>query len=647
MNIKRYLIASFTVAAFAATASAHSVAFEENFDGDYADNFPYILELDHQNPTARVRSLFLDNSGVARPWWHLKDASTSSDRFLASHSCYSPAGTSDDWLGSRAIEIPTKGYTLTFGAQSASLSGDTKLSDLWLFITESPLDANNLPTEPTVIYKDVPVGASEDILEGDFTEYTLSLDEYAGKTIYLNFANLNTDRDLLALDNILVQRLDIAGLSIAAPRYVEQGEYTVDVTVTSTSEEGVSNWKIEFLEDGVRKSEVSGLESIAFGESVTVPVKSNVGKDATVNYSVRILIDGNEPIVTDGVITGLSFLPWHNILAEEATGLWCGNCPGAAYVIEAMTSDEEMREYVIPVSIHIAGAGNDMMVLDEYPTLFGVTAAPAFRFNRSQKVDYVSTVHDTNFDPSNPLSLAAKVKGLHEEITLLEVELDAEFTDTSVRDKIDCTVRVTPAVSLDCSQYGIGFILTENNVGLDNNPFWVQTNYYSGLPYESELGGWTLLPEYVMNARYHDVARGVWGYRGLDGSMPEKLSCDETHSFTYQIEIPETYQEGSFNGIPLVTSPAINPDYLSVIAYVYNKEDYSVINSAVVPMTELTEQKFTVRDLVKANGVESIGNENSSEEPVYYNLQGVRVVNPSAGIYIVRRGNKTSKEIVR
>lgn len=34
-------------------------------------------------------------------------------------------------------------------------------------------------------------------------------------------------------------------------------------------------------------------------------------------------------------------------------------------------------------------------------------------------------------------------------------------------------------------------------------------------------------------------------------------------------------------------------------------------------------------------------------EPEYYNLQGMRVKDPTPGIYIVRRGNKTSKEVVR
>ncbi len=33
--------------------------------------------------------------------------------------------------------------------------------------------------------------------------------------------------------------------------------------------------------------------------------------------------------------------------------------------------------------------------------------------------------------------------------------------------------------------------------------------------------------------------------------------------------------------------------------------------------------------------------------PLYYNLQGIRVANPESGIYIVRRGNKVTKEYIR
>ncbi|MDE5882018.1 MAG: hypothetical protein K2H60_09830 [Muribaculaceae bacterium] len=45
-------------------------------------------------------------------------------------------------------------------------------------------------------------------------------------------------------------------------------------------------------------------------------------------------------------------------------------------------------------------------------------------------------------------------------------------------------------------------------------------------------------------------------------------------------------------------------------------------------------------------GVESaIATEDAA--PVYYNLQGVRVANPSNGIFIVKKGNKTSKQVIK
>lgn len=48
------------------------------------------------------------------------------------------------------------------------------------------------------------------------------------------------------------------------------------------------------------------------------------------------------------------------------------------------------------------------------------------------------------------------------------------------------------------------------------------------------------------------------------------------------------------------------------------------------------------------SGVEGVAiDEESETAPVYYNLQGVEVANPTAGIYIVRRGNTVTKEIVR
>ena len=49
----------------------------------------------------------------------------------------------------------------------------------------------------------------------------------------------------------------------------------------------------------------------------------------------------------------------------------------------------------------------------------------------------------------------------------------------------------------------------------------------------------------------------------------------------------------------------------------------------------------------KPTGIDSITAEDTGAEPVYYNMQGVRVADPAPGLYIVVRGSKVSKEIVR
>lgn len=61
-------------------------------------------------------------------------------------------------------------------------------------------------------------------------------------------------------------------------------------------------------------------------------------------------------------------------------------------------------------------------------------------------------------------------------------------------------------------------------------------------------------------------------------------------------------------------------------------------------VADLKNMKVT---LSAPSGVADIDIDDVDATPVYYNLQGVRVDSPSAGMYIVVRGNKVTKEIVR
>lgn len=62
---------------------------------------------------------------------------------------------------------------------------------------------------------------------------------------------------------------------------------------------------------------------------------------------------------------------------------------------------------------------------------------------------------------------------------------------------------------------------------------------------------------------------------------------------------------------------------------------------------DLLNNKLTIDGTKHTTGVESISVEDSVAPVEYFNLQGVRVENPENGLYIVRQGNKVSKQLIR
>jgi len=68
-------------------------------------------------------------------------------------------------------------------------------------------------------------------------------------------------------------------------------------------------------------------------------------------------------------------------------------------------------------------------------------------------------------------------------------------------------------------------------------------------------------------------------------------------------------------------------------------DNVKIVNYGIYDVNGYTGQTFS-------GGIKAIEYEPTAE-PVYYNLQGVRVTTPTPGLYIVVRGNKIAKEIVR
>lgn len=108
-----------------------------------------------------------------------------------------------------------------------------------------------------------------------------------------------------------------------------------------------------------------------------------------------------------------------------------------------------------------------------------------------------------------------------------------------------------------------------------------------------------------------------------------KLACADWSIVNYtvggEIEVDETYPDIVYN----------EGDNM------FFAEDFEGTIDLVLPLGAARPANVTFYD---AAGVKNV-TVNANVEPVYYNLQGVRVANPENGLYIVRRGNDVKKVV--
>lgn len=630
--MNKFLLTIGAMSLLASSAHSETVLLSEDFDNDYSENFPTVLDLDALEPASDIRTLFSGSAGYYMPWWHLKEASTYSNRFIGSHSRYTKGGTSNDWLGSRAITIPSKGFILSFDAQSYTIAGtDDRISDLWVFITEEPVTRNNVPSIPTAVFENVPTGASQEVIEGDFKAYEISLDEYAGKTIYINFANLNTNRDLLLIDNVKVVRYDKAELTLGeGQRYITDDSYAVDYSIRAI--EDIDGYTMRITdENGTDAMEYGAIKA---GETIAMTITRPIAADQTLNYNVALVLNDGAEVSRTGIVSRLTYSPWRKVLVEESTGMWCGYCPGGTYTIESMHADPEMSKYVVPVSVHVS---SDNMAMPAYGSDLGVPySAPIFFVNRTN-IGGPSAKLDYTFDKYRVGSIARTVADCHATPTRVGISASASWVisgnDTTA---IKCEATVIPALSDDANALRVGFILVENNVGLDNNQYFMQTNSLSGKTGSQYLQYWSDLDSYVLNLRYNDVARKITDFSGAKGSLPSALKADESYTYATEFDVPDTRIVDQ-NGI--LAAPAICRANCVLIAFVIDPETGEILNAAEYPMSEQATERFTTEKyFASLSGVEDVIVDTKGES-TYYDLHGRRIAKPGNGIYICRRGS--------
>ncbi|MFD2602816.1 T9SS type A sorting domain-containing protein [Flavobacterium suzhouense] len=211
---KKLLTGAMLLGSFLA-ANAQQTLFEENWDGIGPGVGGWTLyNLDAKTPDAdplsslvtdawNVLSLVDIQTALDIPDYAYPEAATGmADNVIASNSYYSPVGTANDWLVTPAISIPSDATTVSLTFAANSMGNATYLEDYEVNISTT---TNEVASFNQLL--DVPNESNE----GNFR--TVSLNSYAGQTIYIAFRNKGNDQYVMLLDNIKVVSDGVAGLS--------------------------------------------------------------------------------------------------------------------------------------------------------------------------------------------------------------------------------------------------------------------------------------------------------------------------------------------------------------------------------------------------------------------------------------------------
>lgn len=181
--------------------SDDAVAFSCDFqDAEKAKSLFDIYDFSNLTPSSVMAQL---GFSAGKPWiFTLQDSYTSKNYFAGATSSFTPAGTADAWLVTKAIEIPDSGYVLSW--KSEALDPD-KRDGLQVYISDRGGNPETDFGEPVWQVEEEEAGPTESV-DGEWQEHKLSLDDYVGKTIYVAFVNRSTDKSIICLDDVLVNR---------------------------------------------------------------------------------------------------------------------------------------------------------------------------------------------------------------------------------------------------------------------------------------------------------------------------------------------------------------------------------------------------------------------------------------------------------
>lgn len=505
---------------------------------------------DANTPTSEMQAWNFTNNV---PWIHAADDDYSNP-CAASHSMYSPAGTSNDWMVTPQLLIPDEKCILTFDAQSYRKAKADKLRVL-IYASEEPiheLDASIIAEMEAkgkeVVNKQLTPGNTEGTLNNEWEQFEISLAEYAGKNIYIAFVNQNTNQSAIFVSNVQVKHnTDFKIALIGVPEMVvaQQQQKIKGAIIINDSQKTYNSADIALINtDGtiIEQLKTSNL-SLSNGDSYefefTTPLPLTIGRNCP--FSIKVDLDNGTSVhALNASVKNLAFKPTKRVVLEENTGMGCQNCPLGHLALEYL--EKTYKEQFIPIAYHTyTGDALESGMTDYAQYFLNLSAAPTAIIHRnpvvsSPMVSYTENgVTDYTFhsrEGDTWLDLVSK------ELTNdAEADLSIGSTYDASTNKIKVDFAFTSALDYDNSNIGLLCVVTEDGLlGYQSNAFYTTT--------DADLGEWQKGGLYAKSTVYpytfNDVARALYpsnAYNGQTGLIPSEINNGETYTGTITFDL--------------------------------------------------------------------------------------------------------------
>ncbi len=485
-----------------------------------------LVDNDGNVPSAGAQKLGF-NVGDSWIIWN-EDAT---NKVAASTSWYKPSGQSDDWMILPSLDVKS-GTILKWRAKAV----DTKYRDgyaVYVSTTGTGLDCFDTAQPLFSVAEE----------ESDWTTHSVSLAQYAGKSIHVAFVNNSNNKSRLYLDDLFAGVPQAVIVTPASPYVVKPGEkFVLSATLSTDLDEPQSGVTVGYQWNGHKETAALTSDLVA-GSPQTVIFSDSIAIDSVGDSIVPVFNSGDKQ--ASQCITA----HYNRLLCEEATGLWCGYC------VNGIVTMKHLKATYPNEFIGIAVHSGDKLALTGYTPEYvgaGNEGYPDMICNRMDAYHAFPLSFEPYFQRAlqNPIAAA--------------VELKAGVADDG---KVNVDASVCYNSSYDDANFALAYVLVEDSVHHPDDPKYSQHNSYAD-GVEGEMGGFENYPEYVPASEmyYMDVPRMVEGiYSGVDQSQPSAIDAGVVYTHSHTFNIPENVD---------------NIDKCDVIAILIDRTTGAVVNSA-------------------------------------------------------------------